>query len=111
MTARLMIVDNFYGKFQGRAEAIRNRDRIIGVTRKIMYKLKRIVRHSGPTHAVRAHRTLKNTLMAFAMTGGRDLLEERAKEKLKSFLEAKRDIKSVHSSLLNFHKKSKNFPI
>lgn len=72
-----------------------------------MYRLKRIVRQSGPTHAIRTHRTLKDTLMAFAATGGRDLLEERAKEKLKSFLEATRDIKSIHTSLLTFHKKSK----
>jgi hypothetical protein len=108
IAARFLVADNFYGKFESRAIAIKNRDRVIRATRKIMYRLKRIVRQSGPSHAVRTHRTLKDTLMAFAATGGRDLLEERAKEQLKSFLEATRDIKSIHTSLLTFHKKSKS---
>jgi hypothetical protein len=107
MTARLLVAENFYGKFKGRAIAIWNRDRILRATRKIMYRLRRIVSHNGPTHAMRTHRTLKDALMAFAVTGGKDLLEERAKDKLKSFLEATRDIKSIHTSLVTFHKKSK----
>jgi hypothetical protein len=52
----------------------------------IIIKMKRIISKSGSSFSLRMRRCLQDTFMAFSMTGAKDLHEERAKEKLLSFL-------------------------
>ena len=94
-----------------RVVARNQRNQVIRATKKIINRLKRIISHSGSSHPVRMKRCLQDTFMAFSMTGTKDLLEERAKEKLLSFLEATRDMKTLHTCLLKYHKKSKAISI
>lgn len=78
--------DEFYRKFKMMVDARDWQLDIIRVTRSIVYALKRIVRRKGKLFDERTRSTLRHTFMSFTQIY-QDNYEERAKEKIKFFLE------------------------
>lgn len=76
---------------------------IIRVTRSIVYALKRIVRKKGKHFDERQRNTVKHTFASFTLLY-KDNYEERAKEKIKHFLEGTYALSKLQGSFFKFRR-------
>ncbi|TNV85798.1 hypothetical protein FGO68_gene9239 [Halteria grandinella] len=101
LTNHSVLRDQFYAKFKQMVDARDWQLDIIRVTRSIVYALKRIVRRRGKTFDDRQKGTMRHTFASFALQY-KDNYEERAKAKIRSFLEGAFALSKLHGAFFKF---------
>ena len=96
--------DECHAKFKLMVEARDWQLDIIRVTRKIVAALKRIVRHRGKNFPERTLHTIRHSFASCAMQF-KDNYEERAKDKIRHFLEASLNLGRLQGAFLSYRAK------